>query len=151
MDLCYRVTQDARGAAFPWHLVATVDIRPGTQILVIEGVESRSPTRHSIQFGPTTHIAPPDDLIDGSNTSLHQSGDFGWRYLDHSCDPNCVLEGRTLVARRPIARGEKICFDYESTEHTLSEPFRCACGTCDGRMIRGFALADPNPRRVTRE
>ncbi len=146
--LCYRIATELRGEELHWHVLAACDILQGTRVLLIEGVESGSPTRHSIQFGQFTHIAPPTGLLEGADTSPTQAGHFGWRYLDHSCDPNCVFEGRALIACRPIREGEKICFDYEVTEHTLSAPFRCACGACDGRMIRGHAHRAATPARA---
>ena len=56
----------------------------------------------------------------------------------HSCDPNCELWAaqRVLVALRPIAVGEAISFDYETTETWFAHPFWCGCGArrCRGRI-----------------
>jgi len=58
----------------------------------------------------------------------------------HSCDPNCrpSFELMALIARRDIAAGETLTFDYLSTESAISEPFDCHCGApaCRGRVER---------------
>lgn len=151
---CYRIVRDALTLEHAWHLIAARDIAQGTTILAIEGVECAMPTRHSVQFGPRLHITPPAGLVDGSDTlpniEGHMDGHFGWRYLDHSCAPNCTLDGRLLIAIRPIRAGEKISFDYETTEHTISSPFKCSCGSCDGRMIVGHGARSRASSRATR-
>jgi tyrocidine synthetase-3 len=56
----------------------------------------------------------------------------------HSCDPNCRISfpHRAMLAVRSIAPGEPISFDYQSTEHRISHPFDCLCGSrrCRGRI-----------------
>ena len=58
--------------------------------------------------------------------------------VSHSCEPNCRVSfrDRTLVAIRPIAPGDPITFDYQSTETRISRPFDCDCGSpaCRGRI-----------------
>lgn len=56
-----------------------------------------------------------------------------WQPIDHSCDPNCWLDGLDLVARRPIARGEALTMDYATFCGPEMQPFDCQCGaTVDG-------------------
>lgn len=69
---------------------------------------------------------------------------FGW-YVNHSCDPNCVIRGAGRVfARRDIGKGEEITFDYST--NVGWEPFRmkCLCGARNCRkVIRSyFHLSD---------
>jgi len=56
----------------------------------------------------------------------------------HSCDPNCCIDlhDRVMVAVRPIAAGEPISFDYETTETWFTHPFWRLCGSrrCRGRI-----------------
>ena len=56
----------------------------------------------------------------------------------HACEPNCRLDldGRRMVAVRPIAAGEAVTYDYETTERWFSHPFWCQCGArrCRGRV-----------------
>lgn len=48
--------------------------------------------------------------------------------INHSCDPNLWFEnGWSLVARRDIAKGEEITFDY-ATGETWPMHSECACG-----------------------
>lgn len=63
--------------------------------------------------------------------------------FNHSCEPNTGVQGQILVvARRPIATGEELTFDYDTTE-TSAEPFTCHCGSarCRG-TIAGSAWCD---------
>lgn len=58
-------------------------------------------------------------------------------YFNHSCDPNSGLLGQiTLVAMRPVAAGEEICFDYAMSDSNPYDEFDCGCGTqhCRGRI-----------------
>lgn len=58
-------------------------------------------------------------------------------YVNHSCDPNAWLEGQVaLRARRAIAAGEEICFDYAMTDGSDYDEFECVCGTglCRGKV-----------------
>jgi hypothetical protein len=63
--------------------------------------------------------------------------------VSHSCDPNARVSTKlmALVARRPIAPGEIITFDYLSTETAIAAPFLCHCGAA---QCRGW-IAGPSP------
>ncbi len=55
-------------------------------------------------------------------TDPHDVG--GADYVNHSCDPNAGILGHiALVALRPIATGEEICFDYGTTDSTGTASF----------------------------
>lgn len=57
--------------------------------------------------------------------------------VNHSCDPNAGLSGQiTLVAMRPIERGEEVSFDYAMSEGSIYDEFSCSCGSdrCRGRV-----------------
>jgi hypothetical protein len=61
-------------------------------------------------------------------------------HVNHSCAPNCGILGQiTLVAMRPIAAGEEICFDYAMTDSTPHCEFDCWCGSpgCRGAVRAG--------------
>lgn len=114
-------------------VVASRSIESGSVILEIRGEVVDRASKYSLQVDDATHIEYPwVDQMDASETR-HQ-----WRYLNHSCDPNAVLIGLQLVAIKPIAQGEEITFDYNTTEYEMSTPFRCECGHCGGALIRGF-------------
>jgi hypothetical protein len=66
--------------------------------------------------------------------------DEPWRYVNHSCNPNCGIKDKTtLVAMKKIEENEEITFDYAMTEQKLQNPFQCLCGSdnCRGK-IGGF-------------
>jgi SET domain-containing protein len=72
-------------------------------------------------------------------------GDVTWnpaRRINHSCAPNCEAQrgrGRIwIVARRDIAPGEELTYDYgfdfaEWREH----PCRCGAAQCAGYIVNG--------------
>lgn len=68
------------------------------------------------------------------------------RFINHSCDPNCVawIEGRHIWidALRDIRAGEELAYDYEYDflpEYTVEDLdfYRCECGsrTCRGTIV----------------
>jgi len=73
--------------------------------------------------------------------SEHHHVELGPVYLElinHSCDPNVFFDSQRwqLVALKPIAPGDELCFFYPSTEWNMASPFECACGSerCLGRI-----------------
>lgn len=60
-------------------------------------------------------------------------------YFNHSCDPNCGLKGQlVVVARRDIAPGEELTYDYGTTD-AMGPPMVCTCGTA---KCRGMVTSD---------
>jgi len=67
------------------------------------------------------------------------------RYMNHSCDPNTWwADDRTLVARRGIAAGEEVTYDYATTEIAVEWAMACACGSlhCRG-LVTNHDYLDP--------
>jgi len=62
-----------------------------------------------------------------------------WRPLNHSCDPNCWMDGLAVVARRPIRAGDEITFDYATMYTARQDDFRCSCGAA---LCRGAWAGD---------
>lgn len=97
-------------------------------------------------------LSHPISVYDGfylGSTSLVDCDDA--EMFNHSCSPNAGIKGQiVLIARRSIAIGEEICFDYDTTE-TWAVPFSCNCGAenCRGR-IDGQAWKDPGFQRLNR-
>lgn len=120
-------------------LIAIRDLAPGASILSVEGRLQSHPTRYSIQLDDGTHIEAEIGLSESAMRVRHP-----WRYLNHSCDPNARIAGRTVVALRAIRSGEQITFDYTTTEASMAEPFECQCGAgnCLG-LVRGFSHLTP--------
>ena len=97
--------------------------KKGEVVFKLEGATTRRPTQYSIEVGSDEHIT------DGVG-----------QYLNHSCEPNTEIERarREVRARRDIAQGEELTFDYNSNETEMAYPFECKCGSpnCQG-LIRG--------------
>lgn len=52
------------------------------------------------------------------------------RYMNHSCEPNTLIRGRSDVALRDIQPGEELTSDYMDSE---TESFKCHCGSAKCR------------------
>ena len=122
-------------------LFAHAAAAPGDVILEIDGEVLASPSVYSVQVGEQEHLHPHRDALANDDTERSR-----WRFLNHSCDPNCWMDGRTLRARRAIAPGEQLTFDYNCTEWSMDTPFDCACGACNGSQVRGYAHLDVEAR-----
>ena len=105
----------------------------GDLLLLLRGWLCAQPTRHTIQLDDERHL-------EGEPTAL-------WRYLQHACAPNAAIRDRELLAIAPIAAGDEITFDYETTEWDMASPFACTCGApmCRG-IVRGFRHLDAGAR-----
>lgn len=59
-------------------------------------------------------------------------------YLNHSCDPNCEvdeIDGRVWIfARRDIAAGEELVWDYNLYDDEAPAPCSCGAANCRGTM-----------------
>src|SRR4051794_10437090 len=125
------------------HAFALEAIAAGGEVLEIGGVMWGHPDRYSVQIGERLHLKPPADLSPDDDDVRYR-----WRFLNHSCRPNAAVRGTLLVAIAPIAKGEEVTFDYNTTELEIASPFECNCGHCGGEMIRGFAhLSTAEQRR----
>ncbi len=103
----------------------------GEVLLALGHVFVEQRARHTIQLDARCHQAGTGEIDD---------------YLNHSCDPNCALnfERLELHARRPLAAGEELSFNYLSSEWDMAAPFRCECGAtnCVGE-VRGLRHLEP--------
>jgi SET domain len=120
------------------------------------GLSSKSATRYVTdprltqrKCGPDPYITiiqVDDDVYNGyhSETEFPSDVDDIEEYkldwcLDHSCDPNVWYVAKDLVlARRDIAAGEELLYDYATTQANEKMDMQCFCGSesCRGR-IRG--------------
>jgi len=102
----------------------------GEVVFPLRGRPMARATRFSIQVGSDVHLDPISDSASP------------WGSLNHGCDPNVAIDvsRRVIVARRAIAAGDQLRFDYNTTEWELAEPFVCNCGApaCVG-VAEGFA------------
>ena len=113
----------------------------GDEVIRVDGALFDRPSRTSVQVGECEHVDVPPG-VDDARVRV----EFPWRYLNHSCDANTRLTGRSLLAMRPIAAGEEITFDDRTTEWDMATPFTCRCGapSCTGERIAGFSNLSPS-------
>jgi uncharacterized protein len=100
--------------------------------------------------GDTVMLGVAGRPAPGNHSHANQVGLAEWVFEDglgpkvnHSCDPNCGVRvsaagrGFDFVARRPIAAGEEVTFDYAMRNYVVEHfPARCLCGTarCRGTI-----------------
>lgn len=124
-------------------LFAIAPIAAGEIVVVKGGTVMTRETRDELEatMGPS-EIQIADDLFIGPVTS--ETREDGMMHLNHSCDPNVVIEGQiTFKAWRDIAVGEELTFDYATGDHDDWE-MDCACGSenCRGK-ITGYDWQKP--------
>ena len=69
-------------------------------------------------------------------------------YINHSCDPNCGIEGSLkIVAMRNIEKGEELTFDYAMSE---SHHFRVKCN-CNRVICRKVVTGDDWRKKEVRK
>src|SRR5271165_3890085 len=74
-----------------YRLLSVAPFRPGEFLFKIEGENTGTPTRYSIQIDRHLHI----DL--GDSYDLEEILDrYYWRFMNHSCEPNTVIHGRNV-------------------------------------------------------
>jgi len=139
-----------------WGVFATADCAAGS--LVLEG-RTRHPNSvtadaHSIQTSPYHHVRMdlPARFLNhacgsGANVGVRlpsSSTATAAKKQQFTNDNNNDNDWTTVyefVAKRDIARGEQLRFDYETTEWALQSPFDCACGSAQCRgTVAGFGV-----------
>lgn len=114
-------------------VIATAPIAKNENILSVSGNILPAPNKYTIQIAPDKHLE--------SFTSDYTDTDSLWRFINHSCKPNCAINitNRMLFALQEIKTGEEITFDYNTTEAEISSPFVCNCGAKNClKYIRGY-------------
>jgi hypothetical protein len=115
-------------------LVAVRAIPAGARLFRIDGRLTDRPSRYSVQVDQHVHLEPDIELGAGESSDRYH-----WRFMNHSCDPNAVIEGREIVACRDMEPGDAVTFDYNTTEWEIAEPFLCRCGSAKClKEIRGY-------------
>ena len=122
-------------------LYATKDIKEGTRIIDYVGkIITKKQTEESEKFDNAKPI-----YLFNLNNRYDLDGDFKWntaRLVNHSCDPNCEVEGKGLeiwiTAIKFIKKGEELSYDYGFGYDQDYKQFPCKCGTkkCCGFIVR---------------
>lgn len=128
----------SRGDQFA--VVARRNVPAGGLVMRLDGPLVDKPGRYTVQVDVDLHV-------DAEASPEHEGRYPLWRFLNHSCAPNCRVVGRTLRAIAPIKKGDEVTFDYDATEWDMASPFACMCGapTCR-RRIRGYRHLKPAMR-----
>jgi hypothetical protein len=105
-------------------LFTTTPYKQGDVVLKIEGEILSVPTITTIQIAPNSHV----DV--GSPA----------KFINHSCNANCHVQNKQIIALRMIVVGEEITFDYQKNEDQLAHPF--VCKDC-GKLIEGKKNGNP--------
>jgi hypothetical protein len=123
-------------------LIALTAISAGTAIFRLEGRQTATPTRYSIQVGAGQHL-DPDDM----EYPMQRVRSRFWMYLNHHCEPSAHVRDLTVTALCDIAPGDGVTFDYNTTESSMASPFDCHCGgtSCVG-VVRGANHLTPEQR-----
>jgi SET domain-containing protein len=121
-----------------WALYARAPIAAEEVIVELDGPIVERNTETSIQIGEGVYMDGNGDIDD---------------YINHACRPNgyvCFAD-MSFRALRPIAVGEEITYNYNSTEFDMEEGFICRCGAedCLG-LVQGFRYLDRQQRLALR-
>ncbi|KAF4975229.1 hypothetical protein FDECE_18591 [Fusarium decemcellulare] len=118
----------------PFKSAATslVSLPPGALFAKItEATPTRSATWTSFSTGRDKHMEFNSDIV----------------YINHSCDPNLVVDTTRMEVRvvddRHIKAGDELTWFYPSSEWEMAQSFPCECGTSRClEAIRGSKYID---------
>ena len=122
-------------------LCASKDIKPGVKIIVYAGkLITKKETEQNLKFDNKKDI-----YLFNINEKYDLDGDFSWntaRLINHSCNPNCEVEGEGLKlwisSLRKIKKGEELTYDYGFGYDADYKQFPCKCQSmnCVGYIVR---------------
>ena len=114
-------------------LFAAQDIKRGSRILQYKGEKiSKAESTKRLAAG-NAYIFAFNNRYDIDGASLDNPA----RYINHSCDPNCLVEQTThqlwIIAARHIKAGEELTYNYGYD----AKKYRCNCGApqCCGYIL----------------
>lgn len=102
---------------FDYVAITTRIIPKGSLVRVMNGVNVKTPTRTSIQWGHEAHRRHVEDNVG--------------KYINHSCDPTLRVDGALpyLWAIKDIEPNMPLTFNYMKNEDNISSSFICnECG-----------------------
>ena len=122
-------------------LCASKNIKSGTKIIEYIGkLISKKETETNPKFDNEKDI-----YLFNLNSKYDLDGDYSWntaRLINHSCNPNCEVEGKELKlwirTIKDIKKGEELSYDYGFGYDVDYKQFPCKCGSqnCVGYIVR---------------
>ena len=136
----------ADSAVHGYGLYAAKDIPKGTRVIEYVGEKiTKDEADRRDQQRRDGHESGEDGCvyIFELNETFDVDGDVSWntaRLINHSCEPNCKPEyaegGIWISAKRNIAQGEELSYDYGFDWENFDEhPCRCGAPNCCGYII----------------
>lgn len=127
-------------------IIAARDIPAGTRIIEYVGeriTKAESERRDAARLARAARGGDGCVYIFEVNKRHDIDGSVAWntaRLMNHSCDPNCESDkprGRVwILARRDIAKGEELTYDYGfDVENWEDHPCRCGSPKCVGYIV----------------
>ena len=122
-------------------LFANKDIKKGTKIIDYIGkIITKKETDRNPKFDNNKAI-----YLYNLNNKYDLDGDFTYntaRLINHSCDPNCEVDGKGLKlwisSIKDIKKGEELSYDYGFGYDEDYKQFPCKCKSknCCGYIVR---------------
>ena len=122
-------------------LFASKNIKKGTKIIYYTGkIITKKQTENNPKFDNDKAI-----YLFNLNNRYDLDGDFVYntaRLINHSCDPNCEVEGKGLKlwisSIKDIKKNEELTYDYGFSFDENYKDFPCKCGSknCCGYIVR---------------
>ena len=122
-------------------LFASKNIKKGTKIIYFIGkIITKKQTENNPKFDNDKAI-----YLFNLNNRYDLDGDFTYntaRLINHSCDPNCEVEGKGLKlwisSIKDINKNEELTYDYGFSFDENYKDFPCKCGSknCCGYIVR---------------
>ena len=122
-------------------LYASCDIKKGTRIIEYKGkIITKKETEKNLKFDNDKDI-----YLFNLNSRYDLDGDYSWntaRLVNHSCNPNCEVEGKGLklwiTSIKDIKKDEELSYDYGFGYDRDYKQFPCKCAAknCCGYIVR---------------
>ena len=122
-------------------LFAARNIKKGTRIIEYKGkIITKNETEKNSKFDNDKDI-----YLFNLNSRYDLDGDFSWntaRLVNHSCNPNCEVEGKGLklwiTSIKDIKKDEELSYDYGFGYDRDYKQFPCKCSAknCCGYIVR---------------
>ena len=160
-DMCYLTEPNVRSAAYDdgWVVKSSnpsVTVRPNGEMgLAAYAVDAMGPG--TVLFKCVGLVVPAATMytIQQSRTN-HLLFGHGAECIAHFCDPNVKVvlqpDGASFnfVLRRGVQAGEMLGFNYQSTEWSMQQGFKCLCGAaCCAKDVMGFKhMPDTERKRM---